>query len=157
MYSILSKEPYCFISEEEGNERYLISIDQVIYEAKTADEAILTFWDYITEQKEMEGIVIKPNQTYISGIAPYLKVRNKEYLRLVYGNDYLELSVKNQRLLDKKSIKRKLETSIKEYELSRQLLDIPMKEISINNKKWLNLIVALINENESEKQLDPRL
>lgn len=119
--------------------------------------AVDTYWSEVTQNKEMEGVVIKPERAYVPGVAPYLKCRNKEYIRLVYGFDYDCLPVKSQKLLNNKSIKRKLSTSIKEYELGRALLDIPYNEISITNEKWLGLIIKLMNEQEGEKELDPRL
>lgn len=115
------------------------------------------FWDSITNQREMEGLVIKPDQAYIPGVAPYLKCRNKEYLRLTYGFDYDFLNVKKDKLMRTKSIKRKLETSVKEYELGRMALNVKRSEISIDNPEWLSTMVQLISEQDREKELDPRL
>ena len=115
------------------------------------------FWDFITKQKEMEGVVIKPEKAYVPGVAPYMKCRNPEYLRLTYGINYKSLPIKFNKLINRKSIKRKLETSIKEYELGRQLLDIPSSEISLENPKWTSLAYQLMVEQDREKELDPRL
>lgn len=157
MFHMLSTDPYCFISEDEDKEKFVIVGGGKTVNFPSADDAIIHFWCLVTQQAEMEGIVIKPNKAYIPGVAPYIKVRNKEYLRIVYGFDYDALPVKTERLIRNKSIRRKMETSIKEYELGRQMLDIPMKEISIDNKKWLSIAVQLITEQEGEKTLDPRL
>lgn len=161
MFNAISGSPYCFISEVEGAEKYVIVINPngkcETYEAETADDAIMAFWTFVTEQNEMEGVVIKPNQAYVPNVAPYIKVRNKEYLRLTYGFDYDALKVKTERLIEKKSIKRKMETSIKEYELGRRLLDVKMTDISLDNKEWLSLACQLLSEQEGEKTLDPRL
>jgi len=121
------------------------------------EELLERFWNVITQDKSMEGVVIKSDAVYVPGAAPYLKCRNKEYLRLVYGFDYDALPVKTNKLIKSKSTKRKLETSIKEWELGRQMLDIPMSEISIENKKWLSIAVQLIHEQAGESTLDPRL
>lgn len=115
------------------------------------------FWNNITNVREMEGLVIKPEVTYQVGVAPYMKCRNKEYLRLTYGFDYDYLNVKTEKLMKNKSIKRKLETSVKEYELGRMALNIKRSEISIDNAEWLSIMVQLINEQNSESFLDPRL
>ena len=123
------------------------------YINQTIDE----YWSMITKDMEMEGIVIKPEFAYMPDVAPYLKCRNKEYLRITYGPDYQSLEKKRVKLLRGKSIKRKIETSIKEWELGRKLLDIKKDEISIHNKKWVGLIVQLMKEQDSETTLDPRL
>jgi len=115
------------------------------------------FWNYITEQQHMEGVVIKPEKVYQIGIAPYLKCRNKEYLKLVYGMDYESLSHKKANLIKTKNIKRKIATSIKEWALGKKMLDIKMKDISIKNPEWVSLAYQLITEQEQEKTLDPRL
>jgi predicted kinase len=121
------------------------------------ESALNAFWDYITKQNEMEGVVIKPDVVYTPGVAPFLKCRNKEYLRLTYGFEYDALPVKAKRLYENKSIRKKMETSIKEWELARKMLDVPLNQISIENKEWLNLTVQLLSEQEREKELDPRL
>lgn len=160
MFDTLSTDPYCFINIDEEKGKAVIAKAHGKGESMEFEyyaEAINWFWDYVTNNKEMEGVVLKPNIAYIPGVAPYLKCRNKEYLRLTYGFDYDLLDVKTDRLLKNKSIRRKLETSIKEYELGRQILDIPMKDISVDNPKWLSLAVQLITEQEGESTLDPRL
>ena len=118
---------------------------------------INNFWDYIAEENHMEGVVIKPEFTYKHGVAPYLKCRNKGYLKLVYGMDYLSIAQKYKNLIDKKNIKNKINTSIKEWLLGKKLLDIKRKDISIDNLEWVSLIYQLITEQEGEKNLDPRL
>ena len=161
MFDTLSTDPYCFLNiTEDETGRAIVARADGRGQAKEFEfyaDAINWFWDYITSNKEMEGVVIKPNVAYIPGVAPYLKCRNKEYLRLTYGFDYDLLEVKTERLLKNKSIKRKLETSIKEYELGRQILNIPINEISVDNPKWLSLACQLITEQEGESSLDPRL
>ena len=157
MFLMLSNEPYCFISEDKEKPKYVIGVGGKTAEFETAEDAICVFWDTITNIAHMEGIVIKPNQAYVNDVAPYIKVRNSEYLRLTYGPEYDILPIKKKRLMDTKSIKRKMETSIKEYELGRRLLDIKMNDISVDNKQWLSLVVQLITEQANESTLDPRL
>lgn len=156
IFSLLNPDaPYAIVNlldDLTGIEQCEIHIGNEVIK-KTIDE----FWGYITKNKEMEGVVIKPNFVYKPDTAPYLKCRNKEYLRITYGQDYDSLDTKKEKLIRTKSIKRKIETSIKEWELGRKLLDIPSSEISIDNKKWIGLIVQLMNEQENEVKLDPRL
>lgn len=121
------------------------------------DHLVKLYWNTITVEKQMEGVVIKPDSVYTPGLAPYLKCRNKEYLRIIYGMDYDTLEVKKDKLIRSKNITHKLNTSIKEWELGRKLLDIPIKDISIENKKWIYYCTSLMNEQEGESNLDPRL
>jgi predicted kinase len=118
-------------------------------------ERSLNFFNKMVTEKFMEGIVIKPNRM-IDGIAPYIKVRNPNYLTLIYGHDYLHPS-KYDKLIKQKNINRKLRTSIKEYNLANKLLAIPYKDICIDNNDYLNLIIDLTEEIQKEKELDPRL
>lgn len=115
------------------------------------------FYHNVTKNKEMEGIVMKPETAYIPNVAPYLKARNPEYLRLVYGMDYDSLEMKKAKLYIKKSIKNKLVTSIKEWELGKKMLDIKQNEISTENKQYIGLAISLFKEQDKEKELDPRL
>lgn len=114
------------------------------------------FFKKVTESEEMEGIVIKPDIIYNYGVAPYMKVRSKRYLTIVFGMDFLRPK-KYQKLLTRKSIKRKLETSIKEFAIGKKLLEIPYNTINDTNKTYLNLIAQMILEERVEKTLDPRL
>lgn len=111
---------------------------------------------------ELEGVVVKPRQTQAvnsqvaSLVAPYIKVRAPNYLTLIYGWDYLHPE-RYQELMRKKSISRKVQISIKEYELGRRLLEIPRAEISSENQQYLSLAMQLILEERAEKKLDPCL
>lgn len=121
----------------------------------------LEFWQSCVE-KNLEGVVIKPilddaKLCKIKNIAPYLKVRNKEYLRLVYGYDYLENKQKYSKLAYKKNIKRKIEVSINEFDLGLRMLQTPYNNISKNNDKYRQPVAKMILEEENEKLLDPRL
>ena len=155
IFRVISDQPYAVL-ELEGfgaihrspEEPYLPAPYHVVAEK---------FWAMITRHREMEGIVIKPLQAYVPGVAPYMKVRNPEYLRMTYGMDYKSLQHKHEKLLHGKYIKNKLATSIKEWELGRRMLDIPNDEIALTNPLWLTLAIQLISEQESEGALDPRL
>lgn len=80
---------------------------------------------------------------------PYLKVRNGEYLRLIYGYDYTDPE-RYQRLCKQKSITKKLNVSIREKILGEKML------ISEENDR-IDLAIKLIGELRNEKDLDPRL
>lgn len=116
----------------------------------------LGFFYHITETLNMEGIVIKPEIVYTPGIAPYLKVRNHKYLDIVYGYDY-KTEKKYQKLITRKGVKRKMNTSIKEFELGIKMLKTPYAAIDETNQRYKELLAHMIVEVTKEKELDPRL
>ncbi|MEO1769268.1 metallophosphoesterase [Candidatus Enterococcus ferrettii] len=120
-----------------------------------AEEQAQSYFDQMTLEQQMEGIVIKP-ETQKKGAAPFLKVRNKAYLTLIYGFTYHSAHY-YQKLIKGKNISHKLRTSIKEYELARELLQLPKAELTKENTEYLNLLANLLFEMEKESAFDPRL
>lgn len=114
------------------------------------------YYSLITSNKKMEGVVVKPQKVSNDWVAPYMKVRNPKYLTLIYGYDYLK-SKKYSKLINKKNINKKLQTSIKEFNIGKKLLEIPYNEINENNDEYKKLIISFIHEENREKGLDPRL
>jgi len=110
------------------------------------------WYDDLVSNQNMEGCVIKPEVKLLeSWIAPYLKVRNEEYLSIIYGYDY-KFPVKFNRLLNQKNISKKLRLSISEYKLGEEMLKAPM-----GSKEQIQIIANLLFENEKEESVDPRL
>lgn len=108
-------------------------------------------------KEDFEGIVVKPlEKVYIPGIAPYIKVRNPNYLTIIYGYDYI-VEPKFGRMLENKNIRNKLRMSMKEFEIGKRILEIPYNEINENNIEYLNLCAQMVIEEKKEKGLDPRL
>jgi predicted kinase len=101
----------------------------------------------------LEGVVVKPYYN-VEGQAPYIKVRNVDYLRLVYGHDYTSILHK---FIDKKSIKGKLRVSINEWQLGNALLNMHSSEFVESNKEYVNTLIKLMFELKKEQGLDPRL
>lgn len=114
------------------------------------------FFYYVTNGLLMEGIVAKPEIVYTKGVAPYIKVRNENYLTIVYGHNY-KFKNKYEKLLMKKSVSRKLKASIKEFEIGMQMLKTPYDTITVENEPYKQLLAQMIIEVEKEKELDPRL
>jgi hypothetical protein len=114
------------------------------------------FYERMTTQKHMEGIVVKPDLAYVAGVAPYMKVRSVDYMMLIYGYDYLSPK-KYARLMRQKKIKYKLKTSIMEYDCGQRMLEVPYAEITENNMLFMKLAANMIIEEKREVRLDPRL
>jgi hypothetical protein len=134
-----------------SNDEYRI----IPLDSETALAEAEEFFDWIVDQ-DLEGVVVKPQLPYIKGVAPYLKVRNPNYLTIIYGYDY-QFETKYQKLVRQKRIGHKLATSIDEYEYGKRMLEIPRNEISMENKEYVNLFAKLIFEEKKEERFDPRL
>lgn len=111
-------------------------------------EQVTAFYDTLTTVLGYEGVVIKPYEETPEGCVPYMKVRNKEYLRLIYGFDY---TIKNDALCAQKNIKGKLRMSIDEYALGMAMIR------ESDPKKRNKYIEAMFGFIARERDLDPRL
>lgn len=82
------------------------------------------WWQQLTAEGG-EGMVVKPLANLVRGkrglVQPGLKVRGREYLRIIYGPDYTE-SVNLSRLRER-SLGRKRALALREYALGLEALD----------------------------------
>lgn len=103
-----------------------------------------------------EGFVIKP-KNFISHtndgfyIQPALKVRGREYLRMVYGIDYTD----HISLVGKRNVKSKRLLAIQQFELSYYILNSFLRRNEIAKKKFVSafLGVETINGNNLDATL----
>ena len=112
------------------------------------------FYERLTTAERMEGVVIKPETEGNS--VPYMKVRNKEYLSIIYGYDYT-FPHKYAQLIKQKNIGVKLRTSAAEHRLGRAMLAIPLADISTDNEAYKQAVADLLFEEAKEREIDPRL
>ena len=111
-------------------------------------------WFAKLEEENEEGIVIKPRLAFISNVPPAFKVRNNQYLTMIYGIDFR----KNYGLnLQKRKIDRKLECSINSWMLNRELLKIKYSDLSIENPYLKKLLFDCVVSESIASNLDPRL
>jgi len=111
-------------------------------------------WFEGLEQEMEEGIVIKPRQAFIKDIPPAFKVRNNQYLTMIYGIDFLE---QYNYYVKKRSIGRKLECSINDWMLNWEILKVKYKDIHRENYYLKNLVYDRIMGERVESTLDIRL
>lgn len=104
------------------------------------------FYDLLTVEKGMEGVVVKPLDRP-DGVVPYMKVRNPEYLRLVYGYDYQD---REEQLIRQKNISGKAATAVREHKLAMEML-------TADDDRRQELVVKMIAELRKEADFDPRL
>ena len=131
--------------------------DYAVINLKEADyyEKACAFYETLTVERKMEGVVIKP-ETMKRGIVPFLKVRNENYLTLVYGYDY-KFPHKYMKLINQKNTSAKLRTSLKEHELGEEMLSFKWKDITTDYMDYKQVVANLLYETTKEKEIDPRL
>ncbi len=120
--------------------------------------AAKAFFDRNTTDRHMEGIVIKPltmEGPRAQGVAPCIKVRNEDYLSIIYGYDY-QNGQKSVDLMAKKNVRGKIALSIREHVMGRAMLATPYNQLHTDAYKATVARMLYATEKE-EKTLDPRL
>lgn len=91
----------------------------------TSDPGAATAWWSELTANGGEGMVVKPAAGLVRGpkglVQPGLKVRGREYLRIIYGPDYTEPA--NLARLRQRSLGRKRSLALREYSLGLEALD----------------------------------
>jgi predicted kinase len=129
--------------------------DFLVVDLQDSYEAAEEFFRDITSERGMEGVVIKPEVSR-EGLVPFMKVRNPDYLTLVYGYDYY-FPHKYEKLMKQKNIKKKLQTSLAEYRLGMEMLKTRLDEIGPENDIFKQTVANLLFEESQESEIDPRL
>jgi hypothetical protein len=136
------------------NNDYFININDLNKDnIQSYYEYVKNWLNTLTNDLE-EGIVIKPSKQYIKGIVPGFKIRNNNYLTMIYGLNFFK---DFEYYIKKRNIKSKMECSINDWEINWQMLNV--KYNSLNNKNYLIKLLLLKRiENENiENTLDKRL
>lgn len=122
---------------------------------KTSEEAAITWWESMV-QDGGEGMVIKPEHFLARNqksrlVQPALKSRGPQYLRIIYGPEYLE--DRNLKRLRKRGLGRKRSLALREFALGLDALQrfVDKEPLFLVHERML-AILAL----ESES-IDPRL
>jgi predicted kinase len=131
---------------------HIVYLEQLSGEGRDKELAFAyDFYDDLTIGKKMEGVVVKPLEYTAEmndkSILPYMKVRNEEYLRLIYGYDYKN---RYEKLRQQKNIGGKAKLSMTEYRLGKAMLTAEPNRLKEN-------VVKMIASMKEEKTLDPRL
>lgn len=131
---------FSFVNEEK-------EAAPIVIDPKTGLDKATKYFNKLAFEYGFEGIMIKPIK-HDGKTPPYMKVRNKEYLRLVYGFDY---NSRLEELCKQKSIKRKLAQSMDEYEVGMAML------ASDTDQQRNHLIASMFGCISKGKDIDPRL
>ena len=111
-------------------------------------------WFSKLEAENEEGIVIKSRQAFVEGLPPAFKVRNKNYLVMIYGIDFQS---NYDYYLQKRKITRKMECSINDWAINREMLNVKYADIHNDNYLLKNLLFDRIMGEQVETTLDVRL
>ena len=125
--------------------------DEANFEAKYPE---IRAWVDKMNANEEEGVVIKPRKAFLPAMPPAFKVRNNDYLTLIYGVDFQD---RLQEQINKRNIKGKLKCSINDWAINAKLLQTPYTDIHEENYEFKNLVLDRILGEEIENQLDSRL
>jgi len=89
-----------------------------------SQRSAVAWWEELTAGGG-EGIVVKPNAAIVRGakgtVLPGVKVRGREYLRIIYGPEYTE--PQNLERLRKRSLGRKRSLALREFALGVEALE----------------------------------
>ncbi len=139
-----------------GNDRIFVMTPHIYVDTEDEEsvEAGINWWKGVTG-KGGEGMVVKPEYfTAYSGkklLQPAVKCRGREYLRIIYGAEYLDSE--NLPRLKQRSLKRKRDLALKEFALGVEGLKRFVKNEPLYR---INQCVFGVLAMESEPT-DPRL
>jgi hypothetical protein len=111
-------------------------------------------WYQNLADKLEEGVVIKPRKAFIKNLPPAFKVRNPNYLVMIYGIGFMQ---KLDYYIGKRKIGDKIKCSVNDWALNHELLKVPYNTINTENYKIKNLFFDRIMGEEIENKLDSRL
>ncbi|MDR1631785.1 MAG: hypothetical protein LBR97_02715 [Dysgonamonadaceae bacterium] len=139
------------LSYGEVNDDEFLHLD--IHTEEALEQAINRVYEWfgVLSQHMEEGIVIKPRRAFIRNLPPAFKIRNNNYLTMIYGVDFRE---QYDYYLKKRNIKSKLECSVNDWMLNWDMLKIPYKDIHEENYLLKNLVFDRIMGEKVEATLD---
>lgn len=138
-------------SGDEPDAQLVLTIEPSNY--KTQYLILKEWFDKKTVDEGYEGIMLKPDIVQIDKL-PLLKVRNPDYLTIIYGYDY-KLENNYKTLVNKKTTSRKIYQSIKEFKLGMNLLS--MRYSNLDTDEYKSRLENFINCELDGNNLDPRL
>jgi hypothetical protein len=111
--------------------------------------ATTAFFQRVTTEDGEEGVVLKPDITPVRTV-PFMKVRNPEYLSIIFGPHYRRPDVYAKHIA-KKNIRKKLQISLEEWALGCKIL------LAKDDDERRKLFCQFLFQEELEKGLDARM
>lgn len=138
-------------SGEQTDAQLVLTIEPTNYQSQYL---VLKEWfDKKTICDGFEGIMLKPD-IIEPGKLPLIKVRNQDYLTIIYGYDY-KLEHNYKTLVNKKTTSKKIYQSIKEFKLGMNLLTT--RYSNLNSDEYKTKLENFIKCELNGTNLDPRL
>jgi len=137
------------VSDDEFLEINIESPDELETKAKMVTE----WFNKLSADKE-EGIVIKPRISFLKDLPPAFKVRNNQYLVMIYGIDFINNYQYN---MQKRNIDKKIKCSLNDWAINHALLKVKYKDIHSENYHLKNLVYDRIMGEKIESTIDSRL
>lgn len=136
------------------NSTLFLATEYRLIETEEQEQEVITWWQDMTELGH-EGIVIKPlhfiEKRKGKLLQPAIKVRGREYLRIIYGMDYTDET--QLKALKKRNPSRKMRNALQEFSLGIEGIErFVQQESSARVHECALAVLAL----ESEP-VDPRL
>ena len=136
------------------NSSLFLATEYRLIETEQQEEEVINWWKEMTEHGH-EGIVIKP-LTFVSErngklLQPAIKVRGREYLRIIYGMDYTDKAQLQQ--LKKRNPSRKMRNALLEFKLGMEGIE---RFVQLESSTRVHECVLATLALESEA-VDPRL
>lgn len=139
--------------KEVNNDKIMTFEIKSMEELLNQSELVTHWFNELTNNKE-EGIIVKPRKAFINGLPPGFKIRNNQYLVMIYGIDFINNYSAN---MQKRNISKKVNCSINDWAINFDLLNVKYKDIHIENYHIKNLFYDRIMGEQIESTLDKRL
>lgn len=140
---------YAIVNEDEFKTIKIDSIDEMELKLKP----IYEWFNKLSSDLE-EGIMIKPIVAFTKSLPPAFKVRNNNYLTMIYGVNFINEYESN---IYKRNIGKKLDCSINDWMLNWELIKTLYQNISRENYAYKNIVLDRILGEQIENNLDHRL
>lgn len=151
--SLTQSQMYQLVSSGLESDSQLVVTIKPDFDMEQIYSEIKNWFDKKTIQEGFEGILLKPDLIIKDKLA-MLKVRNPDYLTIIYGYDYkLERNYKN--LVNKKTTRHKIAQSIKEFKLGLNLLT--MNYANLDSDEYRSRLENFITCELDGVNSDPRL
>jgi hypothetical protein len=124
-----------------------------LQDMEAASAKAYSFFNALVTEK-YEGVILKPLAVFTPNLPPAFKVRNNDYLQMIYGVNFQK---DYAYYLEKRNVRKKLDCSINDWAISNEMLQIPNHTIDQENYLMKLLCYKRIMQEDIENGLDTRL
>ena len=140
------------ILEDEGDRIKMAASRTVCIDDDLSCRMSIQRWMHYTTDLKGEGFVYKP-ASINPGLQPALKVRGRDYLRIIYGIDYLEPEI--FRMLTNRKVSGKRRVALLEASLGRRIAQCYFRGLSSEHARCVAAFLGA--DGEAKAQIDATL